>query len=130
MQRFAASFPARPATVSLIRREVRAIAVECGLAGEDLEAVVLAVSEAATNAVLHGSAGDDPCIRVRVQLEGSEVSVVICDDGGGVKPRSDSPGVGLGLPLIATLTKRFELVSGDDGTEVHMTFGCPNAIAA
>ena len=38
-------------------------------------------------------------------------------------PRPDSPGLGLGLPLIATLTETLEL--GKDGaehTEVRMTF--------
>ena len=38
-------------------------------------------------------------------------------------PRPDSPGLGLGLPLIATLTESLELGTGeDDATEVRMTF--------
>ena len=38
-------------------------------------------------------------------------------------PRPDSPGLGLGLPLIATLAESLELGTGpDDETEVRMTF--------
>ena len=38
-------------------------------------------------------------------------------------PRPDSPGLGLGLPLIATLAESLELGTGsDDETEVRMVF--------
>ena len=38
-------------------------------------------------------------------------------------PRTDSPGLGLGLPLIATLAEALELGTDDDErTEVRMTF--------
>jgi serine/threonine-protein kinase RsbW/stage II sporulation protein AB (anti-sigma F factor) len=38
-------------------------------------------------------------------------------------PRADSPGLGLGLPLIATLAESLELGKGtDERTEVRMTF--------
>jgi serine/threonine-protein kinase RsbW/stage II sporulation protein AB (anti-sigma F factor) len=43
--------------------------------------------------------------------------------GRGIVPRPDSPGLGLGLPLIATLAESLELGTGpDDETEVRMTF--------
>ena len=38
-------------------------------------------------------------------------------------PRPDSPGLGLGLPLIATLTESLELGKDDrERTEVRMSF--------
>jgi serine/threonine-protein kinase RsbW/stage II sporulation protein AB (anti-sigma F factor) len=38
-------------------------------------------------------------------------------------PRPDSPGLGLGLPLIATLAETLELGRSDDNrTEIRMTF--------
>ena len=43
-------------------------------------------------------------------------------------PRADSPGLGLGLPLIATLAESLELGTGDDDqTEVRMTFDLDEA---
>ena len=62
-------------------------------------------------------------MEIRAALGDSELSVVVRDEGRGVVPRADSPGLGLGLPLIATLTESLELGTGeDDATEVRMTF--------
>ena len=57
-------------------------------------------------------------------LDGSEaLTVVVSDHGRGIVPRPDSPGLGLGLPLIATLAESLELGTGPgDETEVRMTF--------
>jgi serine/threonine-protein kinase RsbW/stage II sporulation protein AB (anti-sigma F factor) len=49
--------------------------------------------------------------------------LVVRDEGRGIVPRTDSPGLGLGLPLIATLAEALELGTDDaDRTEVRMTF--------
>ena len=62
--------------------------------------------------------------RSRAALGDRELSVIVRDEGRGIVPRADSPGLGLGLPLIATLTESLELGTGeDDATEVRMTFG-------
>ena len=89
---------------------------------DGIEAVRLAVSEAATNAVVHAyrdAAGD---LAVRASATDAELLVVVSDTGIGLGPRPDSPGLGLGMPLIASVTSRFRIVSGEAGTEVHMTF--------
>ena len=106
--------PAEPAEVGPLRRAVTAYAQQVGVA--DLEAVQLAVSEAATNAVVHayrdGQVGD---LTVTAQPVGDEFEVTVADHGVGMIPRPDSPGLGLGLPLIAQLAAAFEVVSPDDG---------------
>ena len=49
--------------------------------------------------------------------------VVVVDEGRGILPRADSPGLGLGLPLIATLAESLELGTGaNEETEVRMSF--------
>ena len=59
--RFRAQYAAGASCVGVIRGEVKAVARELGIEGEQLGDVALAVSEAATNAVVHGSVGrDDP----------------------------------------------------------------------
>ena len=46
-------------------------------------------------------------------------------------PRPDSPGLGLGLPLIATLAESLELGTDEgDHTEVRMTFRLDEEVAA
>jgi anti-sigma regulatory factor (Ser/Thr protein kinase) len=116
----------------VIRGEVEAIARECGLEGEELGDVRLAVSEAAANAVVHGSAGrEDAHVGLCVELFDREMRVTVSDGGVGLKPRAlDSQGLGAGLGLIAIVTGRLDVRSSSEGTDVHMTFPCPAAVAS
>ena len=88
-----------------------------------LSDIKLAVTEACTNVVIHAYADAEGPMEIRAALGDSELSIVVRDEGRGVVPRADSPGLGLGLPLIATLTESLELGTGeDDATEVRLTF--------
>jgi hypothetical protein len=51
--------------------------------------------------------------------------VIVCDTGLGLAPRPDSPGLGLGMPLMASVTSSFRVVSDGVGTEIHMAFALP-----
>jgi anti-sigma regulatory factor (Ser/Thr protein kinase) len=119
---FEATFPSTPPGVGAMRRDIAAFAHRCGMDADGIEAVRLAVSEAATNAVVHAyreSAGD---LAVRATVRDAELHVVVRDTGAGLAPRPDSPGLGLGMPLIASVTSRFQIISDEAGTEVHMSF--------
>jgi anti-sigma regulatory factor (Ser/Thr protein kinase) len=117
-------FPARPDQVRLARREVEAYAREHGAV--DPDGIALAVSEAVTNAVIHAyvdapQPGDVEVFAKRHLGDGLEVRV--CDDGRGMMPRSDSPGVGVGLPLVAKLAQRFRVETRPTGgTAISMVF--------
>jgi anti-sigma regulatory factor (Ser/Thr protein kinase) len=117
-------FPARADQVAPARREVVAYAREHGAA--DPDAIALAVSEAVTNAVVHAyidapAPGEVEVIAKRHPDNGLEVDV--CDDGRGMMPRRDSPGIGVGLPLVAKLTERFRVETRPGGgTAVSMFF--------
>jgi serine/threonine-protein kinase RsbW/stage II sporulation protein AB (anti-sigma F factor) len=82
------------------------------------------VSEAVTNAVLHAYRDRDRPGRVHVsaRLDDEGVQVAIDDDGLGMRPRVDSPGVGLGLPLIGDLADRVEVYSRGPGTRIAARF--------
>jgi hypothetical protein len=55
-----------------------------------------------------------------------EITVIVCDDGRGMRPRADSPGLGLGLPTIGRLAALVDLrVPEGGGTELSMTFVAP-----
>jgi anti-sigma regulatory factor (Ser/Thr protein kinase) len=91
--------------------------------------IVLAVSEACNNVVAHGyrtseGNGDGKSFRLVAERDGTIVSVTVSDDGDGMTPRSDSPGLGLGLPLIATLSDEVTIspVASGTGTVVAMRF--------
>jgi anti-sigma regulatory factor (Ser/Thr protein kinase) len=117
-------FSARPDRIAGIRHEVRDFAEQNGAA--DPNAIALAVTEAITNAVVHAyvDRAEPGDIEVIVQcLPDAGIEILVCDDGRGMMPRPDSPGIGLGLPLVATLAERFEVqarVGG--GTRVLMAF--------
>jgi anti-sigma regulatory factor (Ser/Thr protein kinase) len=126
---FEATFPSTPPGVGAMRREVAAFAQRAGMDADGVGSVRLAVSEAATNAVVHAYRGADDGgeLTVRAFVGGSELVVIVGDTGLGLAPRPDSPGLGLGLPLMASVTKRFQVVSdGRNGTEIHMAFALPS----
>lgn len=115
------------ATPDSIRR-LRSATVEhlrtAGLDAAVVELAQLAVSEAVTNAVLHAyedAPGPGP-IHLAVDVRDATVVVTVADEGGGMAPRMDSPGAGLGLPIIANIATTVEMAHGDRGTRVRMTF--------
>jgi serine/threonine-protein kinase RsbW/stage II sporulation protein AB (anti-sigma F factor) len=120
--RYRGTFPGTPLGVAAVRGEVEAVARECGIDGLALGAVKLAVNEAVTNAVVHAYAQQEGRIAVTVGLTGEALTVTVTDTGGGLVPRADSPGLGVGLPLIAQLADHLDVHSGDEGTQIRMSF--------
>ena len=117
-------FPARPDQVGLARREVEAYARAHGAI--DPAGIALAVSDAVTNAVVHAyvDAAEPGDVEVRAHRHpGNGLEVQVCDDGRGMKPRSDSPGLGVGLPLVAKLAQHFRMEARPSGgTAISMVF--------
>lgn len=91
------------------------------------EGMVLAISEAVSNAVVHAYR-DRPTpgeveVEVAFELEEPPVSVHVRDTGSGFRPAADSPGLGLGLPLMASVTEHFEIrPASGGGTEIVLRF--------
>jgi serine/threonine-protein kinase RsbW len=117
--------PAAPGTASAARRLVLAVAADQVVDGA---AVALAVSEAVTNVIVHayrdrGPDSEAGLVHITVEVEGDELVVAVCDEGPGMQPRVDSPGAGLGLPIIATLTDRLEIQQRPTGTRILLAFG-------
>src|SRR4051812_32264685 len=123
--RFTAISPAEPPSVSSIRHSLTDFARGQGVPEEIISAAGLAVSEATTNAVVHAYADDDEpgAVTVLAGIDEGHLWVTVCDEGRGMRPRPDSPGLGLGLPLIAQMAASFEVHERDSGgTEVRMRF--------
>lgn len=118
------SWPASPEHVGSARRVVSAVARKAGVEDPVLDAVRLAVSEAVSNVIVHGyRQTGSGAFTVAVEQEDDELRVTVRDQGCGMQPRADSPGAGLGLPLIANLADSFSVTAPPGGgTEVCMTF--------
>lgn len=119
----ALAVPAHPAQVSDIRRMVSRVGRSAGLDEDRLADVALAVGEACANAIVHAYSGDEGVLRVTADIVADGLQVVVADDGRGMAPRADSPGLGLGVPLMVALTTTLEFRSGPrGGTETWMVF--------
>ena len=105
---------ATPEQIAVLRRQVTEYAEQAGVADGRLADVRLAVSEAATNAVVHAYRDREPGeIRVGALVDADGMlTITVEDDGFGPLPRPDSPGLGLGLPTIASVADAIELSAG------------------
>jgi anti-sigma regulatory factor (Ser/Thr protein kinase) len=98
-----------------------------------LSDIALAVTEAATNAVLHAYRDrEEPGkVCIRAERDGEHLCVYVLDEGTGLSPRVDSPGLGLGLGLIAQVADSADVRAPESGgTEVVMRFNMARAIAS
>jgi anti-sigma regulatory factor (Ser/Thr protein kinase) len=118
------TWPAVPDTVPIVRHEALAHLHAAATPDPPLNDVGLALSEAVTNVVHHAYVDRDPGpVRVRIEIGIKEIEVMVQDEGSGMVPRADTPGLGLGMPLIATMSERFDIQAAPDGgTRVCMWF--------
>ena len=124
------SGPAVPETVRQARNAVTDVAAAGGVSGIRLDDVRTCVSEGVTNAIMHAF-GDDPStgtITVCAGFSLDALTIVITDDGRGFLPRDDSPGLGLGLGLIATVSDAMSVANAPGGgTELSIRFNLADA---
>lgn len=95
-----------------------------------LSDIALAITEAATNVVLHAYRDHDEPGAVTIEAEylHDHVCFYVRDEGSGLAPRVDSPGLGLGLGLIAQVADSADVRAPEDGgTEVVMRFNISRA---
>lgn len=123
-ERLERSWPADPQYVAAARAAVSEFAVGNGASRIDLAGLKLAVSEAVSNVVLHAYRGS---ATGRIHLAAAHrpdgLHVVVSDQGGGMLPRTDSPGSGFGLSLIAQSADGVEIGrTAGGGTTVLMRF--------
>jgi len=116
---------ARAENVAFVRQSALDFLAGNGIVEPNLSDLQLAVSEAVTNAVLHAfrDRTEPGTVDVRVSVDARHVEIFVRDDGTGMAPRQDSPGLGLGLPLIRRLADQFDhREPKGGGTELRMRF--------
>jgi serine/threonine-protein kinase RsbW len=125
-------YPARPASVPDARNAAAGCVRRLGFEESVARAVAMAVTEACSNVVLHAyREHDEPgSLTLLIETDG-DLCVTVSDEGLGMVPRVDSPGIGMGLPLISRLSDHLELRSGRrGGSEVSMRFEASRARSA
>jgi anti-sigma regulatory factor (Ser/Thr protein kinase) len=110
-------------SVRQVRRRLVAFASEVGADRELQARIALAVSEAATNAVVHAYRGETARpLRVEADFEDGDLEIVVADEGAGLRPRR-SPGMGAGLGVIAETCDEFLVREREPaGVELWMRF--------
>jgi anti-sigma regulatory factor (Ser/Thr protein kinase) len=105
------SFPAHPSALYHIRRFVRERAAQAGMSDESSGELVLAVSEACANSVLHTGS---PSVKVSWRDRGDRVEVTVEDQGvfqrRVLMPELD--GSGHGIPLMTALVDELTIREG------------------
>jgi serine phosphatase RsbU (regulator of sigma subunit)/anti-sigma regulatory factor (Ser/Thr protein kinase) len=117
--RLALRLPADPPILSSLRRTLRRWLEALGASEMETYDVLVAVTEAAANAVEHAYGPGDAKFDVEAAMsEEGEVCVVVRDQGRWRPPRGHNRG--RGTLLMQELMDHFEVATGDDGTEVRM----------
>lgn len=124
------AFKATPDAVASARNAVSEFARSVGADQSRINSIAVAVSEACANVAVH--AYRDSCapgeMVVTATVVDDDLRVRVIDYGVGMIPRFDSPGIGMGVPLMSQLSDGFETkTSAGDGTEVRMRFSLGDA---
>jgi anti-sigma regulatory factor (Ser/Thr protein kinase) len=116
----ALKLPAEPPVLSSLRRTLRGWLERLGASELETYDVLVAVTEAAANAVEHAYGPGDATFEVEAGLgTGDDVWVVVRDQGRWRPPRGHNRG--RGTLLMQELMDHFEVTTGEEGTEVRMT---------
>lgn len=117
--------PANPDSVRDARQLVGALLQQGAMERNRRDDVLLAVSEAVTNAVRHAyDEGRSGSMDLTVQSSASELAITVADHGRGLDRPSPSPGLGFGVSLIKQMADHAVfLANRQGGTTVEMTFG-------
>jgi serine/threonine-protein kinase RsbW len=115
---------ARAENIAVVRYALGGFGEAFAVPESKLSDIRLAVTEACANVVVHAYPdGHSGTMEVIASKDEDTLTVLVRDWGRGIGPRPDSPGLGLGLSLIAALADSVQLAHGEvEHTEVRMTF--------
>lgn len=117
--RLALQLPAEPPVLSPMRRALRQWLEALGAVDAEVYDMLVAVTEAAANAVEHAYGPVDANFEVEATASpDGEITIVVRDHGRWRPPRGQNRG--RGTLLMQELMDHFEVATGDDGTEVRM----------
>lgn len=117
---FAFSLRPKPEFGSLLRRRLRLWLRESGATESETFAVLLAVSEAVTNAIQHPRERRRPWVDVEGRLVDDLVTVRVRDYGGWERPPVRDEGGGRGIPLMRAMMDAVEVERAAEGTSVTL----------
>src|SRR3954452_1217702 len=119
------TFQAEVSHVSAARHAVGAYAEANGVPESAVACLKQALTEAVTNAVLHGyRSAETGSVTVILVIEPSTLALRVLDDGEGMNRPPEEPGLGLGMLLMREMSDRMTIgtAATGRGTEVCLGF--------
>jgi len=113
------AFPARPESSPELRRALRSFLVGLRLEEARAHDVILAVGEAAGNAIEHAYNGHGGSVRLRAYVDRQRHLIVEVHDSGRWRLEGD-PERGRGLGIMKALVDRVSIESTHSGTNVRL----------
>lgn len=121
--------PNKPEYVSVIRLTASSIANRMGFDIDKIEDIKVAISEACSNAILHGVCENESNFKISFIIEMNRLEIIVCDRGAGciaeniIKPDLKQPKEGgLGIFVIKSLMDNVDIKSDiGKGTIIKMT---------
>jgi anti-sigma regulatory factor (Ser/Thr protein kinase) len=116
----------QPENIALVRHGLAGLAERLGASPDLVDDIKTAVSEAVTNAVVHGYPESAGPVDVAACVTDRQLDVFVRDQGAGIQPRpmtEEETSLRVGLALIGALSDEF-VVRGEDGggTELRISF--------
>ena len=78
-------FPAKSSNESFARAAVAAFAAQLDMNVEEMADIKTAVSEAVTNAIVHGYGNSRGIVYIHCKIEGNEIHITVEDKGAGIE---------------------------------------------
>jgi anti-sigma regulatory factor (Ser/Thr protein kinase) len=117
------TLPAKAENVAVVRHALAGLAEEIGMDEPGLADLKTVVTEACMNVAVHAYEGEPGPLSVEAAPDADGLTVIVRDEGVGIRPQADSDrdSLRLGLSLIAALSSSFAISGGwNRGTEVTM----------
>src|SRR3954449_8482219 len=110
------TFPAEVSHVTAARHAVGGYAEDNGVPGSCVRCLKQALTEAVTNAVLHGfAAADCGTVTVNLVIEPATLALRVTDEGRGMDRPPEAPGLGLGMLLMREMADRMTVEAAPTG---------------
>lgn len=119
------ALPARADNVIVVRQAVAGLGEAIGMSAQRIDDLKTVVSEACNNVVIHAYEGEPGPLIVSAASSPEGVEIAVSDRGRGFQPHAaeEEMSLGLGLPLIASLSDSFEVRGGrGEGTTTLIRF--------
>lgn len=122
------SWPADPRQLAIIRHQLAGWLAPLALSGDEIDGIVLAVDEAAANAVCHAyGPGESGVVELTLWTEDTTLCIEVVDHGRWRPPVANSTSGGRGIGLMHAMTDATLIHFDERGSRVLLRHHVPES---